>query len=355
MDGAAGVSVRATGSGAERRAGFSGLAVCGSVWACAVCSAKILAGRAGELSTALEAWTAGGGRVAMVTLTMRHREGQSLRELWDGIGYAWGQVTSGRAWESTQETYGALMPRTVTRGKRKGLVVVEKRVGWVRVVEVTHGANGWHVHVHAALMLPGSTTARDVDDLGCLLFQRWRDALQRKGFAAPLARRGGLDAKLWDGATGQLGDYFAKVSYDADATKLAVELARGDIKEARSGNRTPFRILADVLALGVVDDWQLWREWEKASKGKRQLTWSVGLRELLLPDVVELTDEELAEAAELAGSVLVVITAKGWRVVAKCQLVAAVLERAEVDDDGQQLRAWLTKRGVEWRDPEPDA
>lgn len=346
-----GVTVRASGAGVERRAGFSGLATCGSVWACPCCATKVLAGRQVELTAALNAWTATGGRVVMLTLTMRHFRGQGLRQLWDGLAYAWGKVTSGRQWQDTQAAYGAPVERVVTSGKRKGQLVTENRVGWVRVVETTHGDNGWHVHAHVALLVPGSTDVQAADELGCAMFQVWRDALVRKGFAAPLARHGGLHAKLWDGSSAVMGEYFTKNEYSADASAAALELARGDLKVAREGHRTPFRILGDVLLLGQLDDLELWKTWEQGSHRRRQMTWSVGLRGRLLPDVADLTDEELAQAAELAGEALVVISSAGWAKVCRYGLAAQLLDSAEADDTGLALRALLDAWGIRWKVP----
>jgi hypothetical protein len=324
------VRVRATGSGDGRTAGFAGLATCGSVWACPVCSEKILGGRQHELSDALSTWADRGGSVAFVTLTMRHRDGQSLRMLWDALGKAWNGATKGRGWKSARERYGV--------------------AGFARVVETTHGANGWHVHVHAAFFLDRPITDREVDDLGCELFQPWRAALVRAGLDAPLARSGGMVAKLWNGPGDVMADYFAKNTYDADASRAALELARGDLKEARRGNRTPFRILADIEAFGLADDVDLWLEWEQASKGRRQLTWSRDLRALLaLGD--EATDEDLA-SDELGSEAddLVEIPAEGVRLLAAFHLHAAVLDAAEHDETGNVLRHYLTSRGVPWRD-----
>lgn len=354
--GPAGVTVVATGSGEGRRSGFSGLQSCGSVWACPCCSAKVLAKRQDEITRALAGWTASGGRVVMLTLTMRHHDGQALGGLWDALSYAWGAVTSGRAWEDTQRTYGAPVERIVTRGKRVGQTVVERRVGWVRVVETTHGENGWHVHVHAALMVPGDTTERQADDLGCALFQPWRDALMRRGLAAPLARQGGLHAKLWDGASAVMGEYFTKNSYTSDASVAALELARGDLKTARAGHRTPFRILGDVAAFGVVDDLMLWHDWERASKRRAQMTWSFGLRAQLLPAEQEQTDEQIAAAADLAGDGLVVIPTgrghrRGWVRVLQRGLCAQLLDAAERDTTGHALRRLLHVEGIEWKEP----
>lgn len=342
-----GVGLRVTrGAPGGDVAGFSGLSTCGSVWACPVCAAKILAGRQEELEQALVEWTKRGGKVAMLTLTLRHHEHQSLETLWSAVTKCWAAVTSGRAWETAQARYGAPTERVVTRGARKGQTVTENRIGWVRAVEATHGENGWHPHVHVALLLPAGATAKDLDELGCELFQRWRDAAVKAGLGAPRARHGGLHVKLWDGRTGVLSEYFTKNEYSADAGKLANEVTRGG-KDARGGNRTPFQILRDVVQLGTADDLDLWHEWESASKGRRQLTWSVGLRDLLLTEP-ELTDEELAEQ-EAGGVTELVVPTASWIVLVNTRTTVDLLEIAETGPGAAQ--EWLTARGLAWETP----
>ncbi|WP_331558632.1 hypothetical protein [Actinomycetospora sp.] len=61
-----------------RRAGFEGLVTCGSVWACAVCAAKVAAKRAEELAVVLDAVHAAGGSAFMLTMTIRHNAGDRL-------------------------------------------------------------------------------------------------------------------------------------------------------------------------------------------------------------------------------------------------------------------------------------
>lgn len=339
--------VRASGSGDDRRAGFAGLATCGSVWSCPVCSERILAGRQVELHDAIAAWESRGGRVALLTLTMRHDRGQALGDLWDALSYGWNKVTSGRTWDRLNDSYGSPMERVVTSGARRGQTVTERRIGWARVVETTHGASGWHVHLHVALFLPGTATQDHAEDLAGSMFAAWRKALVRKGMRAPSDAHG-VDVTLSDRS--RLGDYFAKNTYSSDPARLALELARGDLKLARSGNRTPFRILADVAAYGLADDVALWGEWETASRGRRQLTWARGFRDLVLAQQ-ERSDEELAsEELGSADDDLVEVPAEGVALIARLRLHAAILDAAEADQHGGVLRAYLTARGVPWRD-----
>lgn len=90
------VAVVTTGAGVDARAGFRGMATCGSVWSCGNCAEKILHGRQADMTAALTEWTSRGGRVGFITLTMRHRDGQALAHLWDSMTDAWHRVTSGR-------------------------------------------------------------------------------------------------------------------------------------------------------------------------------------------------------------------------------------------------------------------
>lgn len=315
-----GVTVRVSEDGGHRSAGFTGLSTCGSVWACPVCSAKIAAGRQGEIERALTAWHALGGRVGLVTLTMRHRKGQRLKSLWDAVSAAWHAAASGAGWEADQLAAGQLMERTIRTGKRAGQTVAEMRIPVIRVVEVTHGDNGWHVHIHALLLFGAGTDAGTVVRVGASMFGRWSAALEREGYEAPSWRHG-LDARRLEGdPAAALGEYFVKAQYSA-----SMETARGDLKDSRGGNRTPFGILrgmvetrktGDLGDWGTPEDEDVWGEWERASKGRRQVSWSQGLRALLLPAEVEQTDAELAEAAPGGEDVAQIPTPVYRRIVA---------------------------------------
>ena len=80
----------------------------------------------------------------------------------------------------------------------------------------------------------------------------------------------------------------------AEAAPPAWSWPAADLKAGRGTSRSPFRILEDHLQGGDAADWRLFSEWLLVSKGRRTLEWSRGLRGLLLPDDVDLSDEELA-------------------------------------------------------------
>ncbi|MDD7966413.1 hypothetical protein [Actinomycetospora lemnae] len=248
-------------------AAYGGLKHCGSVWSCPVCAVKVATRRADDLAAVMRAVHERGGSAFMFTLTMRHARGDRLglstterrrrdlleerrsdREVadangwdvderaaeaeeielaaikakegcWDVLGYAWAAVTSGSTWVKDSALFGGLL-------------------GWARVVEVTDGANGWHVHVHALLCFADDVSAELVAaGVGARMFGRWRRALERKGFDA--SDEHGWDLRKAQLGEGDLADYF---------TKMAHEVTGAADKHGRSqGGRTPMQLLAHAV------------------------------------------------------------------------------------------------------------
>lgn len=316
-----GVVVRATATNDGVRAGYSGLSTCGSVWTCPVCAAKISARRAEELKQVLKVTQARGYSVAMVTLTVRHHVGHTLKEVWDAVASGWKSVTTGSGWIADQRNYDLK--------------------GWVKAVEVTHGKNGWHVHLHTLLAFKGD--AVDAVNLGGRLFRRWQKGLEKEGFTAEIEH--GLDVGFAQGTeegAGRLSTYLAKIG-----DLLAQEAALGQFKEARNGNRTPFQIALSFLETGDLADLQLWHEWEKYSHGRRQISWSKSLREWAQLTEEELSDEEIA--AQEMGSEdddLLLLPGDSWREVKRRNLESKVLDMAEIL--GHRLGEWLDTEGIAW-------
>lgn len=325
------VAVRLSYSAGHAVAGYAGVATCGSVWACPVCARKIAAARQVELETAIGRWEALGGCVALATFTVSHQQGQALGSVWDAVSAGWNAVTGGRVWKRNARDYG-----------------IE---GWARVVEVTNGAAGWHVHVHAALFLHHGLGAWARAGLTDSLLARWRRGIAKHGFTASAEH--GADVRMCHGRDARrlLADYFTKGSYEpsGDAGALAaLEVTRGDLKRSRGHSRTPFGILADFIASGDVADWELWAEWEAGSKGRRQMTWCRGLRDLLRL-TAERTDDEIA-AEEMGSAVddVVLLPRETWNVLRwRGFLLLDVLETGGVVAG----RAWLDTHGLAWHWP----
>lgn len=301
------------GSGdGEVGAGFGGLVTCGSVWVCPVCAGKIAAERVQELSHVLN-WAVDQGKtIAMVTLTMRHK-GKSgrLAKAWDGATAGWSAITSGGGWKSeSEEKYAdrlaAWYAKPPSKRRRKpvrriGAAEEYGVTGWVKAVEATHGKNGWHVHVHAIMILDDAVSDSRLQEFGNCLFARWERGLAKKGYTA-LRDSGGLDVTRIT-AGEDLAPYLVKMA--------AVEATTGGFKEGRGENRTPFQIAQDLIDAGEARDQQLWLEWSEGSLGRRQMGWSVGLRKAAGLGAAK-TDEEIADE-RVMGDAEVFIFRDDWR------------------------------------------
>ena len=298
-------------AGNECRAGYGGLATCGSVWACPVCSAKIAMTRIAEMQKAI-AWNdARGGVTALATFTLSHHSGQTLTAVWDGLSTAWRKMTNKRAW----------------RKLRKGI----GNDHYIRVVEVTYGVNGWHVHVHVVLFFDHQVESWEVKNLEVDLYVEWHKALSALGLKA--SREHGVDIRRC--STGltleKLGEYL---------NKMAFEAMGGRFKKGRAGGRNPHEILSDVLATGLADDMDLWWDWERGSKGRQQVVWSNGFKDAVGID--DVTDEEIAAALE-DGATYLEIPGVSWR-----EMRHVAVELLEAFESGGMTGAagWLDYRGL---------
>lgn len=277
---------KTTDKGGRTSAGFGGLETCGRIWLCPVCAAKIRVRRGDEVAEGVGRHISDEGDAWFVTATMPHEHGDALKDSFDALTKAWRYVTSGRAHQREKDDYGI--------------------IGTIKAIEVTHGQNGWHPHIHAVILTTNDVSTNALCDWFGRLDARWAEGLRRAGWASgKLGIRFRLDP-VTHGTAG-LAAYVTKVQ-DAG---LGNELARADMKDGKKGSRTPFQILADFGNTGLADDLDLWWEYEEATTGRSAIRWSKGLRALLLPDQDEKTDEEIA-AEEHDGESVAVLARNLW-------------------------------------------
>lgn len=283
---------------------YAGLTTCGSVWACPVCSAKIRNTRSADISAAAARWDLAGGSVYMVTFTAPHDLGMRLGMLLPVIADSFRAVIGGGAW-----------------------LKLRRRVriaGTIRSVEITHGVNGWHPHLHVLVFVHGDPGAAGLAAMTLHFRAKWKRAVVAAGCRAPDEVHGVKVDRCLSAA--EAGAYIAKTQDGGRSP--GNELARGDLKSGRNGHRTPFEILEDFRWSGDADDLGLWRAYERATKGRQAITWSKGLRALLgaPPDR---KDEEIA-AERVGGDVVVMIPVETWRAVVRVPgLSCHLLEQAE--------------------------
>lgn len=302
--------------------GYAGLQTCGSVWACPACSARIQAQRRLELGLLMTIAAAEGYSVVFTTYTLKHKQGQALEELWEGLGYAHRRVKQDKTVNGLRKRHG--------------------EIGSVRATEVTYGGNGWHPHIHSLRFYENTLTQSDVDEMKRNEYRAWKAAAKKRGLGRPSSRAFKMELlDLGDSHTAeQLSKYLVKDIDEehqqsaqgrriADAGKtvsgITFEMQGGATKAARrSTSYTPMELLGEFADTGNVEFLERFNEYELASHGKRALSWSPGLKARF--NVAEKTDEAIA--AESIGTEedrVFGITAEGWQRVCYTRTAAIIL------------------------------
>ncbi len=193
----------------DGRAYFGGIMTCGSVWECPACSLKIKAERARELQSFVEDY--GVQRCIMATLTVRHSWGMEPKPLRQGLTKAWQKLVAGAGWKAALARW--------------------QIQGFVKAIEVTHGPNGFHPHLHV-LFFAQHLSATELTELQAWLSDRWLRIVQPLlgPDSAPDSDHGVRVTQA------RAGSYLAK---------MGLEVVGGTAKLSPFGYRTPFELAAD--------------------------------------------------------------------------------------------------------------
>lgn len=277
------------------KAFFSGVRACALPWVCPCCAAKISERRRVELVAAVAAAKAMGWDVKLLTLTVPHGLGDDLDKLTARMLAAWKRLSNGRVAKDLRELLGLK--------------------GTVRAFEVTYGANGFHPHFHVLLFLDKQWTNHGVHEA---FTYHWQNACRLAGLPIPHEVYG---CRVDDGT------YAAKY---ASKWGLESEMTKGHTKKGKEGGMTPFDFLRAIFNQDEKSPKfaALFRIYHDAFKGKRQLYWSNGLRQLLGLDQ-EASNEELAAAQTESATVLATLTADQWRAIVHANAQSHVLDVAE--------------------------
>lgn len=296
---------------------FAGLETCGRVWTCPVCGGKIRARRGEDIAEGVGMHLARGGGALFLTATLPHDQGDALALTLDLLVRGWKALWGGKAAAKWRKRLGIL--------------------GNIKSIEITVGHNGWHPHIHAVIILE-----KPFDELldGRLaewvpwLKAQWDRFLLREGWR-PAHHLKGIDVlPVSADSAAQLAAYVTKIQDGNGGKDLGNEMARADLKRGRKESRTPLEVLRDFLTWGDAADLALWLEYEQATAGKSAIRWSKGLRALLLPNSVELTDEEIA-AEEVGGDVIGHIKSRTWYRVCETPGAEAAI-RAAIGHGGME-------------------
>ena len=309
------------------RAFYSGLAVCGSVWDCPICSARILEKRREEIALAVNWSYDKGFKVVMVTLTTPHYSFQTCDDLLGRFSKALNFLKSGKAWDK-----------------------YKKSVDWqgsIRGLETLYGANGWHNHTHELWIV-----SKDLDskELKTNILDRWYKACDKLGLIPEGKEKAFMSHSVDVVDNASTSDYLAKHD-DKKNLKWGVdkELTK-PFSKASKELMHPFQ-LADLFMTGVPSlPWNvskaiskkagdLFAEYSKAFKGKSSVFWSRGLKKKI--GLVEKDDEELAKQETDKIDTLSSLEHHAWSEIKNRKYRSKLLDTAEdLGSDGieNQLR-----------------
>lgn len=269
---------------------YGNLMTCKSVWVCSICGCKISEGRKEELVQVHEQWKKRSGQILLLTLTVPHTINDSCQKVQDGLSRA--------------------LYLMANRKPFKRLAAAVGLVGRIRSLETTIGPNGWHIHFHILLFLQKSLQEDSLPALEESLFSMWHSAALDAGLTAP-SRSHGLQLQNGDEAA----SYICKWGIENEMTK-------GHLKSSSSGYGVFDLLRVSLGTFDQVRDFQLtqerardlFREFARTFKGKKQLHWSKGLRDLFDLEE-EKTDDELAEEVDEKAVRFALIPREVWRVV----------------------------------------
>jgi len=282
---------------------FCDLFICGSLWRCPVCAAKITEKRRQEglLATAMQRKLFGDDSALLVTFTYPHHREDVLAILIEKqkAAFKW-LFDDCWAFRDLCDKYAYM--------------------GNIRSLEVTHGENnGWHPHVHYIFFFEQNfkqdldadwslnPSAAGMDAFKKELYPLWQQACSRAGLGEPsfqhgLDVRGGAYAAEYvlkfglDDYEGILGTATNSRFLDAlenatiSGNEVTVNVTRwgmedevfkfaskgGRVIDGKS-SRSPFQLLDGYIA-GDKRSGQLFIEYADAFKGFRQSRWSKGLK-----------------------------------------------------------------------------
>lgn len=268
-------SVQVQRAADQQTVGLSGTVTCGSPWSCPSCACRIYTRRAADVRAAAETWAGpleirGDGSLSLMTLTVRHALGDDLRDVRRTLTDAWRRLFQGRGGQQLRRALGIKHH--------------------VRALEVTHGSNGWHPHLHVLIFHgkcpePGSLDA---------LRERWQHVVSRIAPHATPDLEHGADMRA-----SHRTDYLSK---------LGLEVASILTKQGKRGSRSPWQI-ANAVQRGDAVARRLWIDYTESMHGARQLTWSRHARRALGLCGRD-TDEEAAE--EPPSMLLASVPAEVW-------------------------------------------
>lgn len=305
------------------RAYITGLQMCGLRWVCPICTARKAMEDRHFVNDGLAAARARGLFPVMVTLTTRHHAREAAEDLLRGIMHAEQRLKRLKVW---------IRLKTLA-------------VGYVRVLEWTHGSHGHHPHFHTILLIRAES-----EDDAIAKAETLRGAYMRQ---LEKAGRDGKSPAAWEHSFHVQGAAAA----EGYITKwgAAEELTGSLAKDGGNDSLTPWQLLRLARTATARDGRtrdqeraryaSIWWQIICATKGKAQLYKSEGWKNLVEEWRAEQPEPELAPKPELVRGLgqrqRGEIGSPDWMVARERTI--ALREAAEIPDLAAALAAvWIT-------------
>ena len=288
---------------------YHNLQYCGSVWVCPDCSYKISQERKKELAEAMKGCRDKGLHVAMLTLTVPHYLGDDLKTLLKKMSKAKHSL-----WTN--------------RNSREYLADQFPMVGHITATEVKYSDNnGFHPHFHILCFLDKQYAAEDLQTIESELYELWADKCVKSGLGRP-NRRNGIDLKMGSNNEDMLADYISKWGMAEEMTQAHLKVGK---KNMSSLTMWEVLELAQMEASTKDKYSYIFKTYAESFKGRRQLFWSKGLKELLKIEVKD--DEEIANAEEENTEIYdaMFLSPQDWWTICYHKIRAEFLELVESD------------------------
>ena len=288
---------------------YHNLQYCGSVWVCPDCSYKISQERKKELAEAMKGCRGKGLHVAMLTLTVPHYLGDDLKTLLKKMSKAKHSLWTNR---NSREYFADQFPM----------------VGHITATEVKYSDNnGFHPHFHILCILDKQYAAEDLQIIESELYELWAEKCVKSGLGKP-NRRNGLDLKMGSNNEDVLADYISKWGMAEEMTQAHLKVGK---KNMQSLTMWEVLELAQIEASTKDKYSYIFKTYASAFKGRRQLFWSKGLKELLKIEVKD--DEEIANAEEENTEIYdaMFLSPQDWWTICYHKIRAEFLELVESD------------------------
>jgi len=295
----------------HNRAHYGNLMVCGSIWLCAVCASKISERRKNELIQGVNNHQGG---LAMVTFTLRHSAGDSLKNNLDILNTSYKKLTAGRWFQNFKSKWGI--------------------IGSVSNLEITYGKNGWHPHKHLLYFFRSNISVLDLEFIRQELTIRYLNLLEKLGGSG--LDRVAVDIQEAKTEKQKFAEYMAKVN--KKPWGIEAEMTKSHVKYSPGGGLSYWELLS-LANTGEYKYIKLVREYAKVTKGKQSLVYTKGLRKKLDIGNQE-TDLELAEKIEEESIELARIARDIWNKITRFGLRGQLLEVSH-SGDLSQIEAFL--------------